>query len=124
MPRFVVLHHVLPPDSARASHWDLMLETGDALRTWALAEVPRDMVEIAADALDDHRLVYLEYQGQVSGGRGEVTRWDEGQFDWLAASDDLVRCEVRGERLHGSFELRCSSNEVDNQRWVFLFRNK
>ena len=26
MPRYVILHHVLPPEAARTSHWDFMLE--------------------------------------------------------------------------------------------------
>ena len=40
MPRFVILHHVTLPGADRASHWDLMLEMGDALRTWALPTPP------------------------------------------------------------------------------------
>jgi hypothetical protein len=44
MPRYVILWHELPEThevgAARESHWDLMLEWGDVLRTWALASEP------------------------------------------------------------------------------------
>ena len=37
MRRFVVLHHRLPAESPRATHWDFMIEDDGVLRTWALA---------------------------------------------------------------------------------------
>ena len=70
MPRFVVLEHVRPEDR----HWDLMLESGDALATWALKHSPDSAQPIAAEQLPDHRLAYLDYEGPISGGRGAVTR--------------------------------------------------
>ena len=58
-----------------------MLEQDGVLRTWALAEEPAAQAEIAAEALGDHRLDYLEYEGPVSGDRGSVSRWDEGEYE-------------------------------------------
>src|SRR5882724_3306447 len=68
MPRFVILRHETPPGFARPAHWDFMLECGGVLRTWEMA---------------DHRLAYLEYEGEVPGGRGTVSRWDEGRYEIL-----------------------------------------
>ena len=35
MPRYVILQHDTPPGYPRPLHWDLMLEQGRTLRTWA-----------------------------------------------------------------------------------------
>jgi hypothetical protein len=99
MPRFVVLHHVMPAGSDRPSHWDLMLETGDSLRTWALPLAPTVGQGQTVDALAAHRLAYLEYEGPVSGDRGEVTRWDAGEFELLGESASRLELRLRGEKL-------------------------
>ncbi|HEV2971076.1 MAG TPA: DNA polymerase ligase N-terminal domain-containing protein [Pirellulales bacterium] len=65
-------------------HWDLMLESGAALRTWALAAEPASDILIAAEQLPDHRLAYLDYEGPISGDRGTVIRWDAGHFELLS----------------------------------------
>ncbi len=54
MPRFVILEHDHP-----RLHWDLLLEDGDHLRGWRLAEPPRTGGTIAAEAMPDHRVFYL-----------------------------------------------------------------
>ena len=48
MPRFVILLHECPLDFERPTHFDLMLEDGDTLRTWALESEPRAGEAIAA----------------------------------------------------------------------------
>ena len=70
MPRFVILEHDYPQQ-----HWDLMLEAGPVLRTWRLAEPPDVGRPVAATASFDHRPVYLDYEGPVSGNRGTVQRF-------------------------------------------------
>ena len=51
MPRFVVLLHETPAGYSRGTHFDLMLEYGEALRTWALNKLP-----LAGDPVIAHRL--------------------------------------------------------------------
>jgi hypothetical protein len=75
MPRFVILSHDHP-----SPHWDFMLEQGEALRTWRLAEVPRPGRTLPAEPLPDHRKAYLDYEGPVSGGRGTVAQVDAGKY--------------------------------------------
>ena len=87
MPRYVVLEHETPAGYARPRHWDLMLETGGALRTWALDEPPERVRSgqgehsVQGELLRDHRLAYLDYEGPVSGDRGTVVRWDTGEYE-------------------------------------------
>jgi hypothetical protein len=113
MPRFVVLKH----DSPRGRHWDLMLETGPALATWALSEPPDAPVAITADALADHRLAYLDYEGPISGGRGSVTRWDRGTYVLERRTPTEVVVTLTGEKLAGTATLVESPD--DPARWQF-----
>lgn len=106
MPRFVVLHHDFPAGHTRPPHWDLMLEWGQSLRTWAVASEPGGTVEIEAEALPDHRLTYLEYEGPISGSRGSVTRWDAGQYVLESDREDELKVQLRGQRMRGQLALR------------------
>lgn len=106
MPRYVILRHELPPGHARASHYDLMFDVGDVLRTWAVAEAPDSPVEQAAEALPDHRREYLAYEGPVSGNRGEVARWDEGTYEIdRTDSEYIATFVVHGRRLRGRIQI-------------------
>jgi hypothetical protein len=100
MPRFVLLEHRWD-----GVHWDLMLEHGDALRTWALDAPIAPGTTIPARPLADHRLAYLDYEGPISGGRGEVRRVDRGGYEVRVWSPDLVRVRLEGTQLVGEAEL-------------------
>lgn len=76
--RYVVLLHTgYGPD-----HYDLMLDRDGAspLETY---RCPRWPVEAGDRAvrLPDHRRVYLDYEGPISGGRGKVARVEAGTFE-------------------------------------------
>jgi hypothetical protein len=102
MPRFVVLEH----DSPRGLHWDLMLETaGGALATWALSQPPEPGVTLEAEALPDHRLAYLDYEGPISGQRGSVTRWDQGPYDLVRWDASSIAVILHGGRIKGRVTL-------------------
>lgn len=112
MPRFAILRHEMPASSSRATHWDLLLERGDSLETWALAQEPLvggSPVEIEAEALPDHRLAYLTYEGAIPGDRGVVFRWDHGEF----SGNESGGMTLRGARLSCHLELL-----QRNQRWI------
>ena len=74
--RFVVLKH----DGISDPHFDFMIEAGESLATW---RAPR-WTPVSGDyltRLPDHRLAYLEYEGPVSGNRGQVSRVAAGTCD-------------------------------------------
>ncbi len=109
-PRFVVLTHDHP-----FVHWDLMLEQEDSLRTWRLMQPPDVHGPIDAEALPDHRLAYLDYEGPVSGGRGAVERWDAGTYEIVESIADSLVVRLSGRKLVGLATL-----ERANQRpWKF-----
>jgi len=119
MPRFVVLRHELPLHEARPSHWDVMLEHDGMLRTWALEHLPKGEQSQGADALADHRLAYLEYEGPVSGDRGTVSRWDEGEYETLEESPTRVCVQLHG--IHWRGKLTLERSDADAQRWLCSF---
>lgn len=113
MHRYVILKHDHPE-----LHWDLMLEEGNVLKTWRLPEPPEidpasddSSLDLVAEELPDHRLVYLEYEGPVSGDRGEVSRWDRGSFTLLERKDDLYVALMTGEELAGRVTLKKKDQE-------------
>jgi hypothetical protein len=107
MPRFAVLEHDHP-----TLHWDFLLEDGGVLLTWRLAAPPTPDVVVHAEKLFDHRLLYLDYEGPVGGGRGRVTRWDNGTFEWEERGADRAVVRLIGGRLHGVFRLERADGET------------
>jgi hypothetical protein len=104
VPRYVILEHDFP-----SLHWDFMLEAGAVLRTWRLAAPPEPGQPVQAAASFDHRLVYLDYEGPVSGNRGQVQRWDAGTFDWLSDQPGRLALRLDGGRLQGTARLEEAS---------------
>ena len=117
MPRFVVLQH----DSPRGLHWDFMLEHGGVLKTWALSRAPDAAPEQTAEALADHRLHYLDYEGPVFGTRGTVHRWDQGDYALDQQIADQWHVLLKGKFLRGPLVL---TRLLDSpSQWQFKFGN-
>jgi hypothetical protein len=111
MPRFVVLTHDHPK-----LHWDFMLEHGETLRTWRLAQPPDVDGPIDAEPINDHRLAYLDYEGPVSGGRGEVRRWDHGDFQTIESIPERIVVRLSGGRIRGEASLE---RIKQSGKWIF-----
>jgi len=110
MPRFVVLTHDFP-----TLHWDFMLENEAVLRTWRLSREADAAGTIDATPLPPHRIAYLDYEGPVSGGRGSVVRWDQGDYQILLEEGELLELELRGNRLKG----RATISRREDGNWGF-----
>ena len=110
MPRFVILEHDFP-----TRHWDFMLELGDLLKTWRLAAPPQVGSAVVAEPSFDHRRIYLDYEGPISGGRGTVTRWDGGTFTG-EVGEDWLTVWLDGKRIRG--QARIESNGAGGWRLI------
>jgi hypothetical protein len=119
MPRFVILQHETPLDADRPTHWDLMLETGLSLRTWALDEEPQPGKTIQAEALTDHRLAYLDYEGPISDNRGDVHRWDVGKYQAQSVRQTVLVVTLAGHRLQCQATL--TRQEPNSTGWAITF---
>jgi hypothetical protein len=135
MAKFVLLYHECPPDFNRPSHCDLMLEVAGTLRTWAIAALPcawrataglpssTDATaadSVAATQLLDHRLAYLDYEGPVSGERGQVRRLDAGTFVSVKESTDEWIVELTGQRIRGQLKLARVAGESTQWQLTIL----
>ena len=119
MVRYVILRHDPPERSSNAVHWDFMIETGPVLRTWALEAEPFSGRSIPAAALPDHRLAYLDYEGPISGNRGNVTRCAAGGFEIIAETPTRLELRLTGDRWSGLVTI--CQDAANPQRWTFDF---
>ena len=92
------------------------------VKTWALPHPPDLGNEMPCEALPDHRLTYLDYEGPVSGQRGSVTRWDRGTCTIHRQSDSQWVVELAGEKLTGEATLCRLANNPS--QWAFSFASK
>ncbi len=81
MPRFVVQLH-----DATTLHFDLRLELGGVLRSWAVPKGPSldPATKRLAMQVPDHGLEHAELEGVHAGaarGTGAVIVWDVGEFE-------------------------------------------
>lgn len=106
MPRFVVLEHVALNRGDRDRHWDLMVESEGELQTWALDDNPFTVLQTGGIRLANHRLSYLDYEGPISGDRGEVRQVYRGTCLWL-------ELPPRGRILYAEFP--------SGERWSLRF---
>jgi hypothetical protein len=100
VPRFAILSHDHPH-----IHWDLLLEEGNVLRAFRLEGPPAPGRTFEAERINDHRLIYLEYEGPISGDRGEVRQWDAGQFEWSVDATERMVVSLVGRNFQGELEL-------------------
>ena len=123
-PRFVIHKH-----AATSLHYDLRLEVGDALKSWAVPKGPstdpRD--KRLAMAVEDHPLDYADFEGVIPEGEygaGAVIVWDSGEYRNLsdapleqALADGHAVVELRGEKLHGGYALTRIGGD---RRWLLV----
>ena len=93
-----------------------MLESGEVLRTWALAAPLAVDEEIEAEALGDHRLVYLEFEGPISGDRGVVHRVAAGDYSVLEESPLRLVVSLAGDVVCGELTLERSTESSSHWR--------
>ncbi len=111
--RFVVHRH-----DARNLHFDLRLEIGGVLCSWAIPKGfsydPRD--KRLAVRTEDHPIEYLTFDGVIPPGEygaGMMTIWDAGEVEpvdaayYGAAGLELgeIKVVLRGRRLRGEWHL-------------------
>ena len=116
MPRFVLLEHDYP-----SLHYDFMIEWGDVLRTWRLDRIPSEAASIPAKMLPDHRSAYLDYEGPVSGDRGEVSRIDCGDYEILAESRTSLEVKLAGGQIIGTAILSDWTRSGSDPAWEFYW---
>lgn len=100
--RFTISEH----RQGDATHYDLFFERDGVLKTWKASSidftVPREVEQSA-----DHRAIYLDFEGPISGNRGDVRIVESGTCDLLEWTDRSIALECRGSILRGIVRLEC-----------------
>ncbi len=112
MARFILLEHTGAPDDPAGRHVDLLLEAGDACRTWRLAALPAPgRPPVQAAEISRHRLEWLVHEdGPVSAGRGRARRIDSGTYREIPSTqrggdEEVVTVELAGSHLTGMLRI-------------------
>jgi bifunctional non-homologous end joining protein LigD len=116
MPRFVVQLH-----DATTLHFDLRIEIGGVLRSWAVPKGPSldPAARRLAVPVEDHTLDAGEFEGvheHAARGSGAVIVWDEGTAEILRDDPDHLSFALHGEKLHGRFGL----TRTGERSWILV----
>ena len=120
---FVVQEH-----AARSRHFDLRLEVGGAMRSWAVPKGPSmdPAVKRLAMEVEDHSISHNDFEGRT--GKGGVIVWDRGRYEqggrvaWPEALDRGHAVFVlHGEKLRGGFALQ-RTRAGEKAQWLLIKR--
>jgi len=124
---FVIQEH-----HARARHFDLRLELGGVLVSWAVPKGPSfdPADKRLAMHVEDHPIAYASFEGVIPAGQygaGTVIVWDTGT--WAPVGDPVegmkrgdFKFELHGSKLHGRWVLvriKPRANE-HGEPWLFI----
>ena len=114
--RFVVQLH----DATRL-HFDLRLQIGEVLRSWAVPKGPSldPGVRRLAVPVEDHSMAAGEFEGVHEGqsrGTGAVIIWDEGPAHIRREEPGHLSFVLQGRKLSGGFAL----TRTGPRRWILV----
>lgn len=128
-PIFVIQKH-----NASNLHYDLRLEIGGVLKSWAVPKKPPEKSGIKRLAIqtEDHPLEYGDFEGEIPKGQygaGKVKIWDQGKYENLRKEkenmsmdkswqDGKIEIKLKGEKLKGKYALINTSQKEEH--WLLL----
>lgn len=120
---FVVQEH-----AATSRHFDLRLQVGGTMRSWAVPKGPSmdPAAKRLAIQVPDHELSHNEFEGPTE--EGGVIVWDRGAYEQggrVAWPEALERGHavfvLHGEKLRGGFALQ-RTGSGEKPRWLLIKR--
>lgn len=120
---FVVQEH-----QARAHHFDLRLEVGGLMKSWAVPKQPSmdPAVKRLAIEVGDHSISHNDFEGELGGGWVRI--WDRGSYEqggrvpWPEALERGHAVFVlHGEKLKGGFALQ-RTGRGEKPQWLLIKR--
>src|SRR5918996_1314173 len=123
---FVVQKH-----AARRLHYDLRMQFGDTLRSWAVPQGPSldPKIRRLAVHVEDHPLEYYDFEGPIPKGQygaGAMIVWDRGS--WVPMGDPeegyrkgSLKFRLLGEKLGGGWTLvRIKNPQERGDNWLLI----
>lgn len=129
-PVFVVQKH-----DASSLHYDVRLEVGGVLASWAVPKGPSTdpSEKRLAIRTEDHPLDYATFEGVIPEGEygaGTVLVWDRGTYDNITEKDGEIRSAeqaiaaghilvwLHGEKLSGGYAFQRIDDDKDE--WLLI----
>lgn len=116
-------HYVIQYHEASRKHYDLRLEMGGVLRSWAVPKQPSVTEKRLAVQVEDHPLEYRHFEGTIPKGQyggGTVVIWDKGTYDLHAHSENSIKFTLHGEKLQGRWTLV----RMEDKNWLLIKENE
>ena len=125
-PIFVVQKH-----KASHLHYDLRLEVGGVLKSWAVPKEPptEEGVRRLAVETEDHPLGYASFEGTIPEGEygaGTVEIWDRGTYVPERIGDKEIIFSLEGKKMRGRYvlvKIKPTPRYPGEKSWL-LFRKK
>lgn len=130
-PRFVVQRH-----DATNLHFDVRLEIGGVLVSWAVPKGPSldPSVKRLAHRTEDHPLDYVDFEGRIDEGYGQgtVIVWDTGTVQNLTEKDGEevsladalerghLKVALAGTKLAGAFAFTHTKLGGEESNWMLV----
>src|ERR1700687_5163406 len=123
---------VIQKHAARRLHYDLRLEVGGVLKSWAVPKGPslNPGDKRLAVQVEDHPFEYRTFEGTIPEGNygaGEVIVWDQGTYEpqgTLSTTEQIDRGELKfrlhGTKLNGSFVLVKLKRSQGKDEWLLI----
>jgi DNA ligase D-like protein (predicted 3'-phosphoesterase) len=132
-PRDGELRFVIQKHAASSLHYDLRLEAGGVLKSWAVPKGPSTdpREKRLAVEVEDHPLDYADYEGVIGEGygAGRVIVWDAGTYRPLteggveeALDQGHLSFWLEGHKLRGGFTLQ-RTRKGDKPQWLLIKRS-
>lgn len=130
-PRYSIQKHW-----SKRLHYDLRLEVGGVLKSWAVPKGPSmdTKTKRLAVPTEDHPLEYIDFEGRIPEGEygaGTVIVWDIGTYENTTRAEGkevpigeaLERGHatfiLSGEKLRGGYALT-RTGRGKNERWILV----
>ena len=121
MLKFVVHKH-----RARTLHYDLRIQTGIRLKSFAVPKgIPPKGKKHLAIYTGTRSKAALKFEGEIPEGQygaGKIKIWDTGNFEILEKTKNKILCDFKGKKLKGKYAL-VKFAQIGEDKWLF-FKHK
>ena len=118
--------------AARRLHYDLRIEIGGTLKSWAVPNGPSldPARKQLAVMVEDHPLLYATFEGNIPKGNygaGSMMLWDLGTFERIGPESEQQQIDrgdfkfaLHGKKLRGLFALVRMKGAEKGNEWLLL----
>lgn len=119
---FVIQEH-----HARRLHFDLRLEAGGVLKSWAVPKEPSNdsTVKRLAIHVEDHPYSYKDFAGTIpfGYGKGTVRIWDKGTYTVKGQDAKTSEKEIRAGIKKGAFHFTLEGKKLKGEFLLIRLKN-